>query len=493
MLRGGSPPEEYVAFVVAYADALRRAATRAVGHDQQTESALHETLSALALRWGRLAEDRRLPYVLKRLDQNLREWREGAHPVPLSLEDTNGTAGEALYVGTRSGKRWVAEPATLAEAAWSGAGVIRRRRFLIAGGGVALAGLFALGSQVTAEPDPDSTEEPPPATLPREVLLLPDPGALVKLPQRRMALPVQIAPLDTAPSLSASPVPKALALLETSEAVFVLGSDGLYRKLPDIVVTLRPWVTPTALTRDGTRAVFAGNNVIHVVDFPSGQTRTFPIRGFHVTGSWLADGRALIGQGARSFVVDPVTGQTRPVPYEQEDIAIGPGLLQLTVAREGMPAKLQRWPDSATDSAPAGPPTGAVPDGTPATRIELQASPAMRWVGFWDGAAWLSGDLVARVCSASSLRMPRGYGRPQWAVAVVNTAGQVKHALVQQSVNGAVVSTPVILGWLDAQTLLVRAGDSTYRPIVAWTPSTGALELVSGVHAETKVAVSNLA
>ncbi|GIG57737.1 hypothetical protein Lfu02_21090 [Longispora fulva] len=484
----GSPPEEYVDFVSTYAGPLRQAATAFVGHDQQTEQALREALGDLATRWRKLAEGRRLPFVTHRLEQNLQEWREDPHGAHLTITPD----GDTVQIGLR-GRAFVQPPAELAAAAWAGAGAIRRRRFLIGGGAVALAGLFAVSSRVSLTPAPESTIEPPPTSLPKLVQFAPEPAVLSGLPRRSTGLPAQLTPPVSAPTLAGRPTPRALAIVGNSEGVYALGADGEYRLLQDLDPSIPGWVQPSSLSADGTRAAFGQRGVIFIADMPTGTVRRFEVGGYHGQLTWLPDGRLLSAGGARSRVFDVATVSVRPVAYDVESVAVGsgPDLVVLDPTIAGRAPTVSVWPASATDAEPAGPADGPLPTGAPRQVRAIAVGDDLKWIGYWDGTAWLRGDLIVRGCNAGSMRVPvkKGYGTPQFATVVVDLAGKVRGALVQQILNTSIPSAPVVLGWLDNATVLVRLGDPTYRPLVAWDVNTKALSLVSTLPAEDRVSL----
>ncbi|WP_412541357.1 hypothetical protein R8Z50_01715 [Longispora sp. K20-0274] len=484
----GSPPEEYVDFVATYAGPLRQAATTYVGHDQQTEQALREALGELATRWRKLAEGRRLPFVTHRLEQSLQEWREDPHGAHLKIEPD----GDTVQLGLR-GRSFVQTPEDLAAAAWAGAGSIRRRRFLIGGGAVALAGLFAVSSRVSLTPAPESTIEPPPTALPKIVWFVPEPAVLSTLPRRPTGLPGQLTPPASAPTLASRPTPRALALVGNIEGVYALGADGEYRLIQELDPSIPGWVQPSSLSADGTRAAFGQRGVIFVADMPTGVVRRFEIGGYHGQLTWLPDGRLLSAGGARSRVFDIAAVTVRPVAYDVESVAVGsgPDLVVLDPTLAGKPPVLSVWPASATDAEPVGPGDGPLPTGAPRTSRDIAVGTDLRWVGYWDGPAWLRKDLIVRGCNAGSMRVPvkKGYGTPQFATVVVDLAGKIRGALVQQIVNNSIPSAPVVLGWLDDATVLVRLGDPSYRPLVAWDINTGKLSLVSALPAEDRVSL----
>jgi hypothetical protein len=326
--------------------------------------------------------------------------------------------------------------------------------------------------------------------------MVPETAGLSELPIRDVGLPAQLAPPTAAKValLSAQPIPRAVALLETREGVFVLGVDGSYRMLAGIEVSSRPWVQASSLTPDGSRGILMHSNLLAVVDFPTGQVHRFDVTGSNTQVAWLPDGRVLYAQGDRSMVLDPSTGVIRPVAYNANEIAVNstPELVQLDPAAAGIPARLLTWSPSESDSQPPGPVNGPLPQGTPRTKRDLQLSKGLQWIGYWEGSGWLHGDLLARACSASGMHMPTGYGTPQFATVVVDLSGKLHGVLAQQSVHATYPLAPVILGWLDEGTVLLRLGDSSYRPLIGWEVATGALSLVSNLHSETKIAVASL-
>ncbi|MEV6526673.1 hypothetical protein AB0M43_32550 [Longispora sp. NPDC051575] len=488
----GSPPEEYVDFVSTHVGQLRHAATAYVGHDQQTESALREALGALATRWKKLTEGQRLPFVTHRLEQNLQEWRDDPHGGHLNID---ATGGEPVQVGLR-GRSWVQTPEQLAAAAWAGAGLIRRRRLLIGGGAVALVGLFAASSQITTTPAPESTVEPPPTSLPKVVSFVPEPAELSVLPRRSSPLPTQLKPPAETPTLASRPTPRALALVANDIGVYALGADGEYRLIQFLDPSIPGWVQPSSLSADGTRAAFGQRGVIFVADMPTGVVRRFEVRGFHAQLTWLPDGRLLSADGARSRVFDPTAVVARPVAYDVSSVAVGsgPDLVVLDHTIGGKAPSISVWPASATEAEPPSSELAPLPTGAPRQVTAIAVNDGLQWVGFWEGTAWLRGDLIVRAANAGSMRVPakKGFGTPQFATVVVDRSGKVRGVLVQQLLNSSIPSAPIVLGWLADGVVLVRLGDPSYRPLVAWDVASGKLSLVSGSHSADRVSVPSL-
>jgi hypothetical protein len=88
------PPPDFVAFVAARLDLLRREAFRLCGGDRSASSLTMEALTDVAGHWRRLAwvsrlrnRDVRGEYLVRRLEKRTAQWREEQiYPVEVSLE-----------------------------------------------------------------------------------------------------------------------------------------------------------------------------------------------------------------------------------------------------------------------------------------------------------------------------------------------------------------------------------------------------------------------
>jgi hypothetical protein len=115
---------------------------------------------------------------------------------------------------------------------------------------------------------------------------------------------------------------------------------------------------------------------------------------------------------------------------------------------------------------------------------------SLAWLGAWQGPGWQCGGLLVREAATPRLALPA-------ADSAAGVAGAA--ALVVDEDTGAVrrvLAVPggpaalAVLGFLDPQTVLLRAGDETNVGIIAWTWGTGDLRLVTELN---RAAVVSLA
>ena len=307
-----------------------------------------------------------------------------------------------------------------------------------------------------------------------------------------------VLPLSTAPVERAVALSRRLDLTGGGEsAVFVVGADGQTRLIDLANLRLVGDVDPqvihsvetlsTTLSPDGTRAAFIHRDEqvadgVLVVDLTAAEARHYPIAeplGFHSRVIWHPDGQQLViedHEQEQTLLLDLTTGQIRVESHgDPTDAYGGLGLVatthapdrdivRLSGAREDDPA-LSRW----------------TPNGGLVERHPLPATSLAPHGWDWGTPGWRHGNLVARTQRVG----PRWEEGPVVFVFDLES-GEVVRALhlpahettpEGEGVFRRGVDDSPVLGWLDADTVLIADGGVT-----AWNVRTGQLSLVAQVH-----------
>jgi hypothetical protein len=114
------------------------------------------------------------------------------------------------------------------------------------------------------------------------------------------------------------------------------------------------------------------------------------------------------------------------------------------------------------------------------------ATGAVGWLTTWQGPGFQAGTTLVRGADPARLRLPAGDGVAASAAVVLDVTGAVRRILAVPDGPEA----PAVLGFLDANTILVRAGSFNEFGLVAWTWATGELRLVSELTTVSMVSVA---
>jgi hypothetical protein len=381
----------------------------------------------------------------------------------------------------------------LAEVAWREASQSRRRRGGVAAGVVLLTGLLLANIPRHGQPDVEPAAAPPVA----KVTARPPLTDVVPTPDRLAALPVMSVPglpgpridlgtpasaTDPPARLSAAPVRRATAVFQpdNSAAVYVLGDDGKLRLL-DAPVPLSARLTSTSLSPDGLRVALLTGDQLVVVSLQTEIVASYPVRDTPVVAAatWLGPTTVAVSDETDTFDVDLTTGAATYTHFGGGDLlqAQPPGPLAELVSVDEpptTPARIRHW---SCDAAQV---------------TSLTAGPGMSlsWLGAWQGPGWQCGGMLVREAATIGLALPAtdsAEGVAAAATLLVDEAtGAVRRALAYPGDTVALA----VLGFLDPQTVLLRAGDETTFGIIAWTWGNGDLRLVTEL---TRVAVVSLA
>jgi hypothetical protein len=333
----------------------------------------------------------------------------------------------------------VPEP-RLAEGAWARSRqVIRRRRAV----GTGLAVAVLLGAVAVTVPQrfggapPDGTNPTTPATTGTIIDRVPatvTDRTGVPLPRRSGQFGPKVE------TLANQPVTRAAALYEPAVPasarqpgpVYVLGEDGLYRRIDAPVLEFAfddgkqnraDPLRPTALSPDGKLAAFPQVDRLVVVNLTTGQYGSYPVPGFNKYVRWQGTHAVLVGgEDGAAFSVDLGTGRAEPAQAKLADLA------------------------------------GAEPVTHVPPSVDQSGLGSFR-IARWQGLAWRSGNKIVRAAEGSL---------PLVAVIDVDRAAVVR-AL-------AVPPGPVtVLGWLDDHTVLVQ----TSKGVLAWDAGSGQVTSVA--------------
>jgi len=381
----------------------------------------------------------------------------------------------------------------LADVAWREARRGRGRRGGAAAGVVLLTGLLLVSASRHSDPDVVPAGPPPVA----KVTARPPLTDVVPTPDRLAALPVRSVPglpgpridLGTPASasqppakLSADPVRRATAAFQpdNSASVYVLGDDGRLRLL-DAPVPLSADLISTSLSPDGLHLALLTGSRLVVVSLLTGTVDSYPVRGSQALAAaiWLGPTTVAVSDDADTFDVDLTTGAATDTQLRGGDLlqAQPPGPVAELVSVEGPPttlARIRQWSGDAVQITP------------------LTAGPGMSlsWLGAWQGPGWQCGGILVREAATFGLALPAADSGVDVAAAAILVAdegtGAVRRVLAYPGDQVALA----VLGFLDPQTVLLRAGDETDFGIVAWTWGTGELRLVTEL---SRVAVVSLA
>jgi hypothetical protein len=378
--------------------------------------------------------------------------------------------------------------ADLAEGAWREARRSRRRRTASAAG-VLLLGLLLITIHRQSHPDIQVAGPPPvPAVTVRPPLtdVVPTPERLATLPT--MAVPglpgprIELARRDELARLSVSPVHRATAVFEPGNdaGIYVLGDDGKVRLL-DAPVPMNARLTSTSLSPDGLKVALLTDRQVAMVDLATGKVRSYPmfVAQTVATTIWTSPTTIAVSDSTSTFAVDLTSGALTSTHYVAGDLlqAQPPGPLAELISVDDPPttsARIRHWAGESQLNT---------------TLTASQGAP-LSWLGAWQGPGWQRGGMLVRDAATTGLALPLAdspIGVAGAATLVVDEgSGVVRRVLAFPGDPAA----PAVLGFLDPQTVLLRAGNEIHFGVLAWTWGTGELRLVTEL---SRVAVISLA
>jgi hypothetical protein len=447
----------------------------------------HEVLVAVARRWWWLRlQDRRLgrPEAADDLlDRLLAEHLSGWDPTAASL-----TVGPARAASRSAAVLDRPLPVTgVADGAWrEGARSLRRR--LAGAAGVLLVGLLLLA--VPRHGHPDARPAPPPVAT---VTARPPLTDVVPPPERLAGLPLVTVPglpgpsivlsqAGQVPRLTDSPVRRARAAFEPDNGavLYVLGDDGKLRLL-DAQVPLSARLTSTSLSPDGLRLALLTDTQVVVVNLATLAVRRYPVFSIQLVSAtvWLSPDSLAVSDNTGTYTLDLTSGAVAATRFSRGDLlqAQPPGPLTELISvydPPTAPARVRHWTGETQLNTPLTPGRGAT----------------LSWLGAWQGPGWQCGGMLVRDAATTGLALPVADSPAGEAGAVTlvvdEGTGLVRRVLAFPGSPAALA----VLGFLDPQTVLLRAGDETAFAILAWTWETGDLRMVTEV---SRVAVISLA
>ncbi|HEU4347784.1 MAG TPA: hypothetical protein VFR35_08345 [Actinoplanes sp.] len=349
---------------------------------------------------------------------------------------------------------------------WQAAQRSRRQRLVV---GVAAAGVLLAGAGAAVAdgaldrrltPDESSSVGPPvpsaPASAGPRVQAGPAPAAVAGLPH----LPTRFAALSSLPSsagaLSKSPVSRIVAAVQPMNGpVFVLDQDGSWREA-DRGLGAGPGeglsLISTSISPDARRLALARTDGLLLIDATTGNRRLVRLPGTmgHIDGLfWLPDGNrvAVVGDGGEG-IVSTTDGSYRGTPDQVHDLAVS-----------GPDDAVVRLTDSEL----------VVQDGGATVRRRYGTGDQVI-LDEWYDAGWVSGSLAARTGFLDD---------GEQATFVIDVATARATQLLTFATGGPPAKRSQgccpVLGWLDAQTVLVRDGGQ----VLAWRFGSGVVYRVA--------------
>ena len=481
-------PAEFVAFVTTYARPLTAGCQEITGNDRLAEALRVDLLAVVALRWRLWWPSRRARAGAVQLDRLLRREVRTYHLQP----DRRGPIRLSVStLGTATGAPSTEDlpVASIAAAAWRRATQIRRQSVYSLAASVLVLLLLVL---VSPHPDRGTTPIPVPTGLPFKVTVLPPFSDLVALGQTNSNLPTVVAPDPSAlPSVAESPVPRALALVQTAASTLIVIGPNAQRRYDDPALAGSRLV-PTSLSPAGDRAVLARGADLVVFDVHTATVRVVPARAVQ------PDPPVVVWRDPRTVVVPGPTGahlvnlDTGTVTVMSAvtgvDVVASEGstLAQLVEmvaisSTVGQSSRIRFWRTIPSSSAAPSPSTGA-------SDVEDRPIFGPLWIGAWLGQGWSSPNLFIRACSAVNISLPQRFGAAKSAVGALETSGLYAGTLV------AIDTTAMdLLGFLRPDVVLVAARSAVDGTvIVAWNPGSGTLNRISRVSADARVSVADL-
>jgi len=314
-----------------------------------------------------------------------------------------------------------------------------------------------------------------------------DPRAVDQLAWRPFGLPRLLEPTDLTP-LADDPVTRAVAaaanIFDEEFDISVLGDDGRWRAVDtsDLDPDAAPngdvnGMTSSSLSPDGTKLAVIQPREVVVVDLTDATTRGYGTPGSGFPVAWTSDStRLLVWGDTRGTLIDIETGDAEPVPYGPFDTAFtSDGAVVQTYYSEATSHELRRYEAA----------------GLLTHRVSLFPAGVDQY--------GLLTDLSADDAVAAIREPAASYGEPGRQ----DKAG----ALVFSAEGDAIALLPIIgannssdfcstLGWVDAETVLVRVADGHpvefdgVHELVTWNYATGEVTRVAQVRVDVVVSLA---
>lgn len=388
-------------------------------------------------------------------------------------------------------------PSDLTEIGWlDGRRRRTRRRALVATGAVAaVVTVVTLTWATTPSPGnppvggtPTPSAGPTGSAVPGRILVAPARADEPALPWRSTPLPPDLTAPATPTRLSADPVARALALIETtdppsSHGIEVIGADGRPRSIDSVNLQMVPDgagnqsypLRAGSLAPDGTKAAFPQHDAIVIVDLTTGLARRLALPGFNEDVQWSPDSNlVIVTRSAGGVVLDASAGTSKPLTG-----STGAGIAFLDSTR------LVELPASATEQ------TSVRIRRTLTSQAEFVAS-INDFAGWW-GQPFVTGQLVARSSFSAGLQVEGiATSNPQ-LITVLDTATPTDRRVLALDWTGRNKGCCPVLGWLDTDTVLFLSdGGGTATRILAWDVERRTVQRVSELPAQTLVSLAAL-
>lgn len=392
-------------------------------------------------------------------------------------------------------------PSDLAEVAWlDGRRRRARRRVLVATASVAaVVTVVALTWATTPSPGrppvggtPTPSAGPTASAAPGRILVAPSRADEPGLPWRSTPLPPDLTAPATTTLLSAEPVTRALALIETtdpatdppsSNGVVVIGDDGRPRSIDSVHLQMVPDgagnqsypLRAGSLAPDGTQAAFPQHDAVVIVDLTTGRARQLGLPGFNEDVAWSPDSsRVIVTRSAGGIVLDATTGASKPLTG-----TTGAGVAFLDSTR------LVELDESVTAQA------SVRIRRTPAAPAETVAS-ISNFAGWW-GQPFVTSQFVARSSFSTGLQVEGIATSDPQLITALDTATPTDRRVLALDWTGRNKGCCPVLGWLDTNTVLFLSdGGGTATRILAWDVERRTVERVSELPAQTLVSLAAL-
>jgi hypothetical protein len=367
-------------------------------------------------------------------------------------------------------------PPHLAEASWARVVRARRRRRVAVGGAAFVAAALAVTIAIPLAGRPATVVSPgsPTVSAPAPAVdrLLPRP------PDRyEVRLPRSSEELAQAGSLIAGAIQRADLLFEATggdgPAPVYAAFDGTFHRLDVALDWSRdapdnplPPLRPNSLSPDGRRAAFPQPDKVIIVDLRTVRATHVPLAGVNEDVLWYSDRTVLVAQPDATFLVDTVTGEaTRAAGrFAMTDSVAGQPLVELP-PDIGSSLTLREWLPT---------------EGSPRRTILIdQRAIGPYTVTSWSGPALPS---FGRIVRTGYARLASGVVTP--AAAVVDRSGRVVRLL---TLDGQPLHIPAsalpraALGWLDANTVVVRLLGGSLITWDVWSGATGSISSLPGI------------
>ncbi len=511
-------PEDFAAFATKYGRRLTAACREITGNDRVADAMRVDLLATVALSWRWRPASRRTRHALTQLDRLLRREVRSYRLLPTATGQIRMSATDDVRA-RRLDDDDSDDTAKLTEAAWRRAAVLRRHGLLgVAVAALVLIGFAFIGPEAAPVPDPPA---PDPTTVPEDVIVLPRFGELLgQVQPGRSPLPTAVdldpAAIAALPHLASAPLARALAVAEPNRGrLIVIGDDENIRRIDDPILAGARLVT-TSLSPAGDLIALPSGGDLLVIDVRTGRIQPVPV------GAKQPDLPALVWRSGQSvlmpgttgaLVVDVVTGEKSAIAgVTGTDVVTAEGLQQATFVEMLSGASIGsgrsrirfwRTPPEAvpvTTTEPTGPssPSGTPPpSGTPSPSSSTQPPAAgdyderpvfgPTWIGDWRGPAWSSALLYVRSCSPATLRLPAEVGDAWAAIGALQPNG--RHAGTLVTIDNTQLE---LLGFLEANQLLVAAMSSGATVLLGWTPIGGQVVVIATLTDAVRMSVSDL-